>query len=211
MPDALTYESHAEVTQAAYLEMLDKYEDVEERIAEAKGVVADLHAERKGLRQAIKGMGIPLAAWDDSRADAKISGQVRQEKYAWYVQLMEWQSKPVGYQATMGAEYREPTDEDKDAISIHHARQIADGGKAAGRAGHERTSNPWSPATYQWQLWDTNWLDGAEELAQRKVASDAAKEAKEAKQSDDAPKRRGRPAGSRNKPKGNGAGAHADD
>jgi ribosome modulation factor len=73
------------------------------------------------------------------------------------------------------------------AVNVHELKRIDHEGEAAGKAGHHRDANPYTPGTEYAQRWDSAWLRGQAELAETLGP--------------ETPKRRGRPPGSKNKPK----------
>jgi ribosome modulation factor len=191
MQAATSGESDGNVTKATFLQFYDEYTDVDAAVAEAVGM-------RKDLRARIKGAGLNLHAFDRARKEAEKSGERREAEDREYRRNLEWLGKPLGYQSTMGyPEQRPPANGDDRfkaadaAVSEHQAHQVSDAGHAAGLGGRARDQNPWTPGTFLHQAWAGGWNIGAEALAQSQLPSDAA------------PKRRGRPPGSRNRRRGN--------
>lgn len=197
-------DSDGNVSKASFLAFFDEYTDVDAAVAEAVGM-------RKDLRARIKGAGLNLSAFDRARKEAEKSGERREAEDREYRRNLEWLGKPLGYQSTMGfaaapqaaangamggADREASLAAEKAAVSEHQAHQVSDAGHAAGLGGRARDQNPWSPGSYLYQVWDGGWNIGAEALAQSQLPSDAA------------PKRRGRPPGSRNRRRGN-SGARA--
>jgi hypothetical protein len=177
------------VSKASFLQFIDEYTDVDAAVAEAVGM-------RKDLRARIKGAGLNLSAFDRARKEAEKSGERREAEDREYRRNLEWLGKPLGYQSTMGypagpaanGEDREDRlAAEEAAVSEHQAHQVSDAGHTAGKQGRARDQNPWTPGTYLHQVWDGGWNIGAEALAQSQLPSDTA------------PKRRGRPPGSRNR------------
>lgn len=167
-----------EVSQAQFLEFLDRYAAQDRYVEEAV-------ADRKELRAEIKAAGIPLAAFDRARRDADASGEVREEIELWYRRLMAWLQKPVGFQASMDFA---ADGSGTAALSVHDLKTIDNAGYEAGKGGRRRDSCSYTPGTEAAQRWDQAWLRGQSELAD--ALSDAP------------PKRgRGRPPGSKNRPR----------
>jgi hypothetical protein len=186
-------DSDGNVTKASFLQFIDEYTDVDAAVAEAVGM-------RKDLRARIKGAGLNLSAFDRARKEAEKSGERREAEDREYRRNLEWLGKPLGYQSTMGyPEQRPPANGDdrfkaeQAAVSEHQVHQVSDAGHAAGKLGRARDQNPWSPGSYLHQVWDGGWNIGAEALAQSRIPEP------------EAPKRRGRPLGSRNRRSGNSA------
>lgn len=178
-----------QISQAMVLELIEELDDADQEVATGVG-------HRKDVRLKAKGLGINLAALDRARKLATQSGEKREAEDRELRRYMAWMGKPLGHQAEMfdQTETARGNGIDTAAISEHQVHQVDTGGSVAGKAGHDRGSNPWSPGTYLYQIWDTGWMRGQEALAQTLVEE---------------PKRRpGRPPGAKNKPKGN-AGAAA--
>lgn len=175
----------ANVTQASYLEFLDRYED-------ADNVCAAATASRKDLRAAIKAAGIPLASFDRTRRDSKKSGDVREHEEGWYRRMMGWRNKPVGFQASMDL----PDDGDAGlkALNVHELKTIDNEGFNSGKASHRRDSNSYTPGTEAYTRWDNAWLRGQAEIAEGLAKTPAAAAAAKAAGANGG--RRGRPRGS---------------
>jgi ribosome modulation factor len=158
------------------LDFHDRYDDADRRVAEAV-------AARKDLRAAVKAAGIRLAGFDRARRDRTRSGAEREADNAEYERQMRWLGKPVGTQAGFNFD---ANDFDLDGIDSE--------GERAGFAGKRRESNPWTPRTEAADRWDEGWLRGD---AQRQDAEPEEEEEEEAPPQ----RRRGRPLGSKNRPK----------
>ncbi len=152
-----------------------KYKEFLARYDEAEERVRAAVAERKDLRSLIAATGVPMKAWDDARRDGNQSGEERQQKHDAYLVLMAWQGKPVGL-----------IDVEPPPLTVADLKMIDTQGLTSGRTGQDRGKNPYTPGTEQYQRWDTAWLRGQGER------SGAASEE---------PRRRGRPPGSKNRPK----------
>lgn len=142
------------VTQATFLQFLDRKRTVDQRVLEAL-------ADRKALDQAVKSAGIPVKVWKRAIVAAGQSGEIREEEDRWYARMMEWQLKPVGFQATMDPEL----DPNRAALNVHTLKSIDLEGFEAGKGGRRRDSNTYSPGTEAHQRWDTAWLRGQAEIA----------------------------------------------
>ena len=146
---------------AEFFEFKDAYNDADEECRRAV-------AARKDLRAKIKAAGIPLASWDRWRRDTQKSGAVRENEDVWYRRMMIWDLKPVGFQAS--ADFTS-TDPGMAALNTSELHRIDMEGLAAGKAGHRRDSNSYTPGTEAFQRWDTAWMRGD---AERTPAGDAA-------------------------------------
>jgi hypothetical protein len=201
MADKLTSSTpgpgHNGVERASFLGYVDQYSDADAAVAEAV-------SDRKDLRKTIKAAGINLAAFDRHRKDAEKSGAKRIEEDAEYRRYMLWRGMPVGTQPDMFAEGRSnghapESHIDQDEPSEHQKKRVEDAGFVAGKGGMKRDQNPWNPGSALYVLFDENWMKGQEAIADSMAPSDAA------------PKRKGRPPGSKNAaktsppPAGNGA------
>ena len=158
------------------LDFHDRYDDADQAVAEAV-------AARKDLRAAIKSAGIALSGFDRARRDRNRSGAVREAEHAEYLRQMQWLGKPVGTQAGFNFDI-----EERDLGDIDSE------GERAGFAGKRRESNPWTPRTEAADRWDEGWLRGD---AQRQDAEPE----EEVEEAPPPQRRRGRPLGSRNRPK----------
>lgn len=188
-----THAQPGDNSQAAFLGFIEEYADVDAAVAQAVGM-------RKDLRARIRGAGINLAAFDRARAEAEKSGEKREAEDREYRRLMLWLGKPVGYQAGLfsDGETDEVLPDEVSSVTDHQRMQVEGAGGAAAATGKPRDSNPWTPGTELWALWDGGW----ERTATAATTNGSAPP-------DDAPppRRRGRPPGSRNKPKTGGLAA----
>lgn len=190
------------VSRATFLAFMDEYADVDAGVRESVG-------KRKDLRARIVGAGFKIGPFDRCRKEADKSGEKREEEDREYRRDMGWLGKPVGvyYVRANGADGAEGEEEDDDepaaAVSEHQLRQIEAGGFAAGKSGHARVVNPWTPGTLSYQVYDEAWIRGADALAAAKVKE--APPPARVVAVPGAPRRRGRPPGSKNRPKTNGA------
>jgi hypothetical protein len=144
----------SDVTQAVSLGFHDQYDD-------ADRAVADAVAERKDLRKKIKASGINMKGFDRARADRVRSGSDREAEDFEYRRQMAWMSKPVGFQATMD----DVVDEGLAALNVHELHRVDNDGFDAGKNGHKRGNNPWTPGTEAFQRWDSAWVRGQAEIA----------------------------------------------
>lgn len=193
------------VSQGAFLAFLDRYSDADTAVEEAV-------SDRKNLRSEIKAAGIPLHAFDRARKDLEKSGTVRENEEGWYRRMMAWARKPVGFQASLDMPSSDP---DLAAFNTHELHGIDTQGLEAGKNGRRRDSNSYTPGTEAYQRWDTAWVRGQASIAERMAPQSTAANGAAAPNGaaspdggtgpaageDAAPKRRGRPRGSRNRPK----------
>lgn len=181
-------------SQAAYLAFVQRYADADRDVRQAV-------AARKDLRAAIKAAGIPLPSFDRARKDADVSGEMRENLDQWYRKLMAWQRKPVGFQG--GLDLGEAATEQQ--WDVHELHAVDNQGFDSGKGGRNRDSNPWTPGTEAFQRWDNAWIRGQAEIASTLGDKPAARKPTAANGSAangaTAAKPRGRPRGSRNKPK----------
>jgi hypothetical protein len=174
------------VTQATFLAFIEELDNADQMVAEAVG-------NRKDTRKRAIGAGLNMKAVDQARKVAEQSGDKRDQHDRDFRQYMVWLSKPMGYQYDWIDPERRPASpngEDLAAVSEHQQHQVEMAGRAAGEAGRDRDRNPWSPGHLLHQTWDSAWLAGQEALARKIGPSEAP-----------APRKRGRPPGSRNRPR----------
>lgn len=170
------------IDQAKFLTWLDEMRELDQQ-------VASVTADRKKKLAVIKaelGGDDEFQAFQRARKDADMSGEARERRELAYRRMMFWQSKPVGWQASMDLQSE---DEDIVAVNVHELKRIDHLGEAAGKNGQRRDANPYTPGTEYAQRWDSAWLRG-----QAAIAATLAPDGQQ-------PRRRGRPPGSRNKPK----------
>lgn len=153
----------ANVTQATYLEFYQKYEDVENDLADAQETVRSIRRRRKDLRKTIEASGMNLDGFDRAMRDGKRSGIEREAEDQAYRQFMAWQRKPVGTQGIMPFEDAEGS----AAADTHQLHEIHNDGFSAGKGGYKADLNPWTPGTAQFERWHTAWTQGqAEKVAE---------------------------------------------
>jgi hypothetical protein len=150
------------LTQAKYLEFLDRWNDVEEELADAQETVRSIRKRRKDLRATMTASGVNLDAFDRALKDAERSGGEREAEDAAYRRFMAWRNKPVGFQASIDLK---SDDAGLAALNVHQLKAIDNEGMEAGRSGHERNSNSYTPGTEAYQRWDAAWLRGQAEIA----------------------------------------------
>jgi hypothetical protein len=170
------------VTQARFLAFLDGYND-------ADNEVKDATARRKNVQAEIEATGVPWASFKKMRRDIEKSGEVREREDAWYRQMMLWQSRPVGFQATMDA-FDDPN---AQAVNVHEMKRVDAEGFEAGKAGRRRDSNSYTPGTEMAQRFDVAWMRGQAEIAASMGPGSTAANGER--------RGRGRPKGSHNKVK----------
>jgi hypothetical protein len=171
------------VTQATFLEFFDEYQAACEAVTKSLG-------ERREVMKRIESVGIVKQSFLTARKLADISGERRQQEFFALHTYMGLLGKPLTLEAV-------PPPPD-GTIGDHQRRKVESDGFSAGRHGHDRqTFNKWAPGSLLYQVFDDAWVQGQEALEEAKAKADG--EAEE-------PKRRGRPPGSRNKPRSaNGA------
>lgn len=172
------------VTQAAYLRWHNEMDEIDAAVESAL-------ADRKEKLAAIKaGLGgkDDFAAFKRARKDREMSGEARERRELSYRKQMAWLSKPVGFQPTMDLPAGAP--EAVVAFNAGALKRIDHEGETAGAAGRKREENPYTPGTEQAQRWDVAWLRGQARIADS-MAPGGGPELR----------RRGRPPGSRNRPK----------
>jgi hypothetical protein len=125
-----------------------------------------------------------FASFQSVRKGAEMPGESRERRELARRKMMQWLNKPLGHQASLDIESEDPN---VVAFNAHSLRQLDIEGETAGKAGRRRDSNPYTPGTEAAQRWDVAWLKGQSTIA----ASMAPEE----------PRRRGRPPGSRNRPR----------
>lgn len=182
------------ITSAEFLAYVDRHDVLEERQTAAETVLKDAQAgvravkrEKKDLRKIMAGDGINLAAFDRAMVDEKRSGEEREVEDRRYREFMAWLKKPVGFQQAMEFAPAEPT--------THELHKAESGGLEAGKRGDRADSNPWTPGTEAFVRFHAGWLRGQA----LKVTADI-KPAESLVQPAEL-RRRGRPAGSKNRPK----------
>jgi hypothetical protein len=166
-----------------FLAFIEEYLDADQAVAAAVG-------NRKDLRKRVKGAGISLAQFDRVRKEAEKSGSVRETEFREFCLYMMWLGKPLGFQGTLFTEHEEAAPPRE--VSEHQVQRVQIDGKQASAQGRSRDTNPWTPGTYLYQVWDQNWL-AAEDMKVPPVEA--------APNLTASGRRRGRPPGSRNKPK----------
>jgi hypothetical protein len=181
-----TPEFEQNVSRATILEFFDEYDQADNTVAEAVGF-------RKDLLARMTGEGIRVPAYIQMRKLSRQSGEEREKHDRAVRYYMACIGKPLGIGTAAAAEA--PTPEEDRSITEHQRRKVHGDGVAAGRAGHARDTNSWSPGSLLYAIYDEGWREGAEALAQTTVQEEPAAANGEA-----APKRLGRPPGSRNRP-----------
>lgn len=150
------------MTRAQFLAFLDRHEEAEQEIADAQETVRSRRKVLKDLRATIKASGLNLDAFDRARTDAERSGEEREAEEREYLRNMAWLKKPHGFQASMDLVTDDPG---LSAFNEHELHAIGLKGFEAGRNGRDRRENPESVGSEAFQLWDSNWLRGQEEIA----------------------------------------------
>lgn len=179
------------ITSAEFLSYFDRHDAIEQELTGAQETVRSIRRRRKDLRDTIKADGINMAAFDRARTDEARSGEEREAEDRKYREYMAWLKKPVGFQQAMEFSPAEPT--------THDLHKVESGGLDAGKRGDRADRNPWTPGTEAFVRFHAGWLRGQA----LKVTADI-KPAESLVQPAEL-RRRGRPAGSRNKPKDDAA------
>lgn len=148
------------VDQGKFLAFVGRYEDFEQRLADAQETVRSIRKGKRDLLKEIEASGIPREAFDRAIEDAKEPGAVREMRDEWHRRMLAWMRKPIGTQGALdlGDVSLEPT--------VAELKEVDNDGVFAGKSGHRRDSNPWSPGTEQYQRWDNAWMRGQAEIAQ---------------------------------------------
>jgi hypothetical protein len=172
------------VTRETFLGFVEELDNADQMVAEAVG-------NRKDVFKRAEGAGLKKSALIQARKVAQQAGEKREQHDRDFRQYMLWFGKPLGYQGDLfapdGPALRARPSNGEE-ISEHQANQIAAEGRKAGEAGRNRGNNPWSPGTDSAERWDAGWLEGQAALAATLAPPET-------------PRRRGRPPGSRNRPK----------
>lgn len=177
------------VDRAEYLKMHNELDEIE-------SVVESALADRREKLAQIKarlGDKNDFAMFKVVRKDMELSGESREQRVQSYKKQMEWIGRPVNFQATM--DLASDTPPVVVQMNIAELRRIDREGEAAGKAGHDRAGNSYTPGTEQAARWDQAWLRGQSTIA--------ASMAPPSTSAADGPqlRKRGRPPGSRNRPK----------
>lgn len=147
-------------------------------------------APKKKLKEVKEKIGarMPMAAFDRMREDVYKPGSQRQQEDAAYRQAMAWMGKPVLFQEEFSFSPKTAGEAEMHRIDGE--------GYEAGKAGHSSDDNPWTPGEERFARWQSAWSRGFTEFVeeQKRLAAEMGPKAGD-------PPRRGRPPGSRNKPK----------
>lgn len=190
------------LSRASFLEFCTEFDQIERELQDAQETVRSIRKRRKDYRKDMAANGVDIDMFDRMLADSELTAEERRARDFEYRRYMEWQSKPVGFQPSIDLQSDDPAER---AMNVHELHAIDGEGYDAGRGGLRRDGNPWRPGTEPHQRWDNAWMRGQASLvgemgqpnghagnghADRVQDSEAA-----------APKRRGRPFGSKNRPK----------
>lgn len=165
------------VSQAQFLDYVDRHRQLSRAVAEAS-------QERKDFLGKVKTeFGKPgYRAFLSSLKASEQPGEDREIEHLLLKQMMEWLNKPLGFQ---GSVFEQPDETNVVTLGAAELKRVDVEGEAAGLAGKHRGSNPWTPATTQYDRWDAGWLKGQSALAATLKPEDSGE-----------PRRRGRPPGS---------------
>ncbi len=172
-----------------YLAFLQDYDDAESALMAAKAACKAPKKEFDAVKKDIAER-TSLASFERARADRMKPGYQREEEDAAYRAMMAWLGKPVaiGEQSAFDFAGKEPETAELHAIDSE--------GYQAGRNGHAEDTNTWTPGTAQHASFASAHKRGFDEFM-----SEQAERAEAMGPDADAPKKRGRPAGSKNRPK----------
>lgn len=181
------------VTRETFLQFVEELDTADQMVAEAVG-------NRKDVRKKGRGLGLIMSQVDRARKEAQKAGDRREIEDRDFRQYMLWFGKPLGYQGDLfapdGPELR-TRPSNGEGISEHQLNQIDAEGRRSGEAGRNRGENPWSPGTFSAARWDAAWLEGQAAIAATLQSAGALPEGMPGGPQ----RRRGRPPGSRNRPK----------
>lgn len=178
------------VTRNSILGFIDEYLTADDAVDTAVG-------ERKDLRKRIKGAGIDLKAFDRMRRDSQRSGEERERDDREYRRYMAFIGKPVGTQTsfTFVDDEQEETEEEGSATQLRRLNAAEREGLKAGKDGQRADSNPWTPGSEEFARWSDAWQQGQAEKVAAMPGTGTGNGAA-------APKKQGRPKGSKNRPRG---------
>jgi hypothetical protein len=176
--------------RAGFLGFVEKHAEIETELVDAKETVRSINRRRKDLRKLIANEGHDIDEFDRALKDAARSGAEREAADNIYRRNMEWLGKPVGHQTALDLAGAAPA---PMQWSVHDLKRVDREGFDAGKAGERADRNSYSPGTEAFARWHSSWLRGQAEKVEKEIKPTA-----------DAPKRRGRPPGSKNAAKANG-------
>ena len=169
--------------RAGFLDFVEKHNGIEDELLDAKETVRSINRRRKDLRKLIAIEGHDIDEFDRALKDAKRSGAEREAADKIYRRNMEWLGKPIGYQTALDLAGAAPVE-----FSVSELKRVDREGFDAGKAGERADRNSYSPGTEAFARWHSAWLRGQAEKVTDEIKPP------------DAPKRRGRPPGSKNRP-----------
>lgn len=144
------------VDQAEYLRWHDELDDLDDAVKSAL-------ADRKNKLAEIKGRigKEAMTAFNRTRKDRELSGELREMISAAYDKQMRWLGMPHNYQATMDFEGG-PVEEQMNESALKRIDRL---GMAAGEGGRKPEENPYPPGSEQAQRWKSAWLRGQAKIA----------------------------------------------
>lgn len=164
------------VSQAEFLRWLSEMQALDEAVA------AEVDKRKAKLAEIKQRLGKDeFESFKSVRKDAEMPGENRERRELARRRMMGWLNKPLGFQG----DALQSDAGNVVALDVGQLKKIDSEGEAAGKAGHHRQSNPWTPSTEQYQRWDSAWLRGQAAIAATLGPSGSSE-----------PKRRGRPPGS---------------
>lgn len=180
--------------------------------------IRDLEAEHKRTgsavqtaKKAAKGDGLDLDAMRLLSGLSKLDTDVAEMRIRKTFAYAAWLEMPIGSQTAMFPDAK-PDPVPAEATEKHREWVAGDAGRKAGEAGHPRETNPYSaaPGSFEFAAWEKSWKRGHAGFTknQKTIAQEMGENAKIA-DGQAAKNKGGRPAGSKNKAKTNGASAPA--
>ena len=136
--------------------------EAERAVSEAASVKSAAISACRRLRKRIETAGITLEQFDRVRADLEKPVEQREAEERERAMLMDFMSKPVGFQASMDIKTDDPG---LRALNTAELKAIDNAGYDAGRAGHNRGDNPHEVGSEAYQRWDTAYVRAQTEMA----------------------------------------------
>ncbi len=140
-------------TQAQYEKWCRDMDSADREVREATGARRDVRARIKG--SAGKN---GLKAFDLARRERDLPGADRVEIDSYKRQMMQWEGKPLGYQA--GFDLTDAPPPARFQLPEKEMKRVDDHGYTTGKAGHPASRNPWNPGTEPFDAWLAAWTRG---------------------------------------------------
>lgn len=134
-----------DLTAVDWFRFLEEYNEADAKVKAATQA-------RKELRERVKVKLVDpdlITSFDRARKDREVSGEYRSKLDAAYIRIMEWERKPVGFQASVALPL---TQADAARVDLE--------GLEAGKSKHNREDNPYTPGTDEFARWDQAWFRG---------------------------------------------------